>query len=290
MQRYTDTYIFNDQARFEAIDTLRDSLQLPPAKPEPIIDQAQSPLTIGIELEMTWRHAFAELATKWPTSGPTPRSFEPSDIFNTFTKEYGSHDKKLRPTLERISEVIPRVGFDAYWEFSFLPSKNIQVTLSELAILYEKEILQNDEDYSMHMTVSGIDNDRDAFAFLCGLELNGGTTPERILQATKTTNGAWAYKGNGGILKREPKELRGDDKIAYEFRTLLGRSQRQIGSALFEAAKIGTILQDPSQWEAFRASIEATLRHQGLETKRWSHPKEDALPWLKYAQLLKSTV
>lgn len=275
--------LFNDSSRYAAIARLRKDLALPDYYPE---NPIYSPLSIGIEIEMTWRQAFPDLSQKYSESPNKLGRF--SREYHEFSQEYSKHDKQLLPLLQRIEPVIPRVGNDAYWEFSFLPAHNMGVTDAELAVLYDTCILRDGNDYSLHMTVAGIDNDRDAFAFLCGLEQNGGSTPDRILEAMHSQKGAWARKGSGGIVKRRPDELMGNSTVGYEFRTLVGKSQEQINATLSTAAHLSQIHEQPEEWKEYRKETEGRLRAHGLEVKSWGSPRANEAPWLRYVELLDS--
>jgi hypothetical protein len=157
-----------------------------------------------------------------------------------------------------------------------------------LSLLYDAAILRNDQEYSLHMTVAGIDNDRDAFAFLCGVEQAGGTSPQRIIEAAHSKKGSWARKGKGGALKRRPDELLGDEEVGYEFRTLSAQSEAQMNTVLTTAAELSHVyVNDPEAWKAYRASIEHKLSEHELPLKAWPKPKDDATTWLAYSGLVR---
>lgn len=275
--------VFDDAARLRAVVALRDEFHLEPMER---IDSEPSPFTIGIEIEMTWRQAFPDLAEQWPTP-PDKNILSPS--YRKFSSAYDQRDKLLRPQLQTITKVIPHVGFDAYWEFSFLPTKNVSVTAQELRFLYDAGILLDGQNYSLHMTVAGIDNYRDAFAFLCCIEMAGGTTPARILEAIESKKGAWSRKGGGGIMKRTPNELHGEDEMGYEFRSLTAISQEQLNVTLATAADLSHLIRhDPDTWKVLRADIEQTLIAHGLPLEQWPRPKDDSSYWYKYATLLEA--
>lgn len=284
--------VFNVEKRFAQVDKLRKSLDLPAIHKDQYRGAAElfvdSP-TIGIEIEMSWMQVFPDLAAEWDDKQVRPSHLDHASLeYKQFSKNYNRLDQKLKPTLEEIQNVIPRVGRDAYWEFSFLPSKHIGVTMVEVQTLYDAQILRDDVPYATHMTVATIDNDRDAFAFLCGLELSGGSTTERIHTAITSQKGSWARKGKGGLLKRQPFELMGSDTNGYEFRTLVATSAQQINSLLLTAHDLASLYQDnPTGWKAYRSHIEGRIRTEGLELASWERPQSNKIPWLKYAQLLK---
>lgn len=282
MERYvSNENTFNDTARFAAIHRMRSDLSLPEYYEQP---SSMSPLSVGIEIEMTWRQAFPELSQRFVSPSTLHKK---SEAYQAFSNAYDMHDKQLRPTLEHLKNVIPRVGADAYWEFSFLPTNNLSITSAELSLLYDAAILRDDQEYSLHMTVAGITNDRDAFAFLCGLEQAGGTSPQRIIDAANSKKGSWARKGKGGTLKRRPEELMGDDIIGYEFRTLSAQSEAQMNTVLTTAADLAHMYTaDPEAWKAYRGSIEHELTEHGLELKTWPQPRIDPGTWLAYTKLV----
>ncbi|HEY8886328.1 MAG TPA: hypothetical protein VIM31_02385 [Candidatus Microsaccharimonas sp.] len=284
--------VFNVEKRFSQVSRLRQSLGLQPIDTAAYLGSAtqftHAP-TIGIEIEMSWMQVFPELAAPWEAEGVRPSQLDHSSPeYKQFSKIYDRLDRKLKPTLEEIQNVIPRVGRDAYWEFSFLPSKHIGITMAELQTLYDASILRDDVPYATHMTVATIDNDRDAFAFLCGLELSGGSTAKRIETAIQSQKGSWARKGTGGLLKRQPFELMGSDKDGYEFRTLVASSAQQMSSLLLTASHLAKMYQeDPTSWKKYRSHIESHLRSNGLNLSPWGRPQSNQVPWLKYAELLK---
>jgi len=283
--------VFNVTRRFEQIDSLRNHIGLVSidhvAYGSQIVEPFDTP-TIGIEIEMSWMQAFPAMAEKWKESTVRPNTlgvFSPA--YREFHKTYDANDKALRPILEEIEHVIPRVGKDAYWEFSFLPSKHIGVSMAELQTLYDASILYDGIPYATHMTVAEIDNDRDAFAFLCGLELSGGSTPARIETAISSQKGSWARKGKGGILKRQPTELMGSDTKGYEFRTLVAQSAQQMSSLFHTAQQLANMVKnDPASWRAYRSHIESHLKAHNLALSTWGQPRQNQPQWLAYSKLL----
>ena len=275
--------VFDESTRFAAITRLRQELSLPAVS---IPERNISPLTLGIEIEMTWRHVFPDIAAQWPS--PSELSTD-SASYAGFSRAYDAHDRALKPTLEHIQTVIPRVGNDAYWEFSFLPAKNLAITGTEIDLLYDADILRDGNQYSLHMTVAGIDNTRDAYAFLCALEQSGGTTADRVIEPARSLRGTWARKGVGGLVKRSSYELMGEDQTGYELRTLCATSQEQLHSTLTTAADLAHLYHhDYETWKVYRGTIEYQLSEQGLELAPWDHPKRNEAPWLKYVDILES--
>jgi len=286
--------VFDVEKRFHQISLLRRRLGITDVNSHEYLGTAEqfiSSPTIGIEIEMSWMQTFPDLAAEWVDSPIRPSQLDStSPKYKQFSKTYDKLDKKLKPTLEAIQQVIPRVGRDAYWEFSFLPSKHIGVTIAEVETLYDAHILRNDVPYATHMTVASLDNDRDAFAFLCGLELSGGSTPERIRTAITSQKGSWARKGEGGLMKRQAHELIGEDSNGYEFRTLVATSAQQMTSLLLTAHQLATMYQeDPTSWRSYRTHIESHLQSSGLNLSAWQRPALDSQPWLKFADLLNKT-
>lgn len=283
--------VFKPERRFEQITKLRKSLGLEPLDEYSFgqgVEVDRHATTIGIEIEMSWDQAFPQLGAEWQEKEQRPETLpRSSPAFKDFSRKYNKHDQKLRPLLREIEQVIPRVGVDAYWEFSFLPSKHIGVTLAELQTLYDAQILRDGVSYATHMTVAGIDNDRDAFAFLCGLEISGGSDDERILRAITSKKGSWARKGFSGLLKRRPEELMGTDTEGYEFRTLVASSMDQMTSLFLTARDLGEMYQqNPNEWKKYRAHIESILKEKGLDLSPWPAPRTNQVPWMTYANIL----
>jgi len=279
--------LFNSSARFAQISKLRSALALPEIDTGIYADHSEqfidSP-TIGIEIEMTWAQAFPTLAEQWKGL-----KFQDSPLDRTLpeNQEFDKLDQELQSKLTEVKKVIPRVGIDGYWEFSFHPSKHIGVTIAEAQTLYDASILHEGLNYATQMTIAGINNDRDAFAFLCALELSGGSSPERIESAATSLKGTWARKGKGGLLKRRPEELMGMDTEAYELRTLITTSSDQLTSLLLTAHQLAVMhQQDPDAWKEFRTHIESRVKAHGLNLTIWGHPRQNQGVWSKYGQLL----
>ena len=298
MERFLSTgpvEVFDTDRRFAQINNLRARLSnkhdIPLSPLNPNIFGAQSDRyaevpTMGIEIEINWRHVFPELSESWGESRPKDADKD-SPEYIAFSEEYNRRDGQLKPVLEDISKVIPHVGKDAYWEFSFLPTKHIGITLAELQTLYEAGILRDGESYATHMTIASIDNERDAFAFICGIEIAGGTTPERI--ASAYTQGSYDRKGKGGIHIRHPDELIGDDTSGYELRTLVVTSLEQATRFILTASQLGEMYQnDPAAWANYRTHIWSVMESIGVPLKAWDMPRVNINPWVKYAEFLAS--
>jgi len=291
LQKTDKSDVFNVSTRFKQVEVLRSQLGLPSIDIATYGATAESTLdtpTIGIEIEMSWMQAFPDMAVEWQASTVRPAELKSyTSEYKMFHRQYDMHDRQLKPLLEQVQHVIPRVGKDAYWEFSFLPSKHIGISIAELQTLYDASILHNGIPYATHMTVAEIDNDRDAFAFLCGLELSGGSTAERIETAFSSSKGSWARKGRGGLLKRAPSELMGNDTEGYEFRTLVARSFSQMTSLFHTAQQLAHIYKhSPEEWKAYRSHIESHLKNNDLSLSVWDQPRRDDTMWLAYGALL----
>jgi|GEM_PF-1369226 len=286
LERLSPDQLFDTPTRLAHVNKLREDLQLPEyITSTPTQDTRQRP-TAGIEIEMSWRQAFEDMHERWLYSSDSPRDYDmDSEEYREFYKGYKRNDHRLRPLLQTITPVIPRVGFDAYWEFSFRPTKDATVADAELSTLYDAGILFEDIPYPTHMTIANIPSDRDASAILCLLEQAGGTTPKRIDAARTAMKGSWAQKGLGGQRKRTADELEGKDTSAYEFRTLVTTSPEQMHK-LFQLGQelAHTCLTHPLAWRHTRDTVEDSLRSQGLPLKLWDAPKEDAAPWQTYSE------
>lgn len=121
------------------------------------LDSVDQGATVGIEIEMSWPQAFPSMA-KWDRPDIRPRQLaEDGPEYAEFSQEYDRNDCRLKPLLSQIERVIPRVGRDAYWEFSFLPTRDVSVLMAEVETLYEKNILHPGSAYATHLTLSGVE-------------------------------------------------------------------------------------------------------------------------------------
>lgn len=284
LERLGDHELFETPTRFAHLNALRGhlgltSLEAPAIPPEP------STPTAGIEIEMTWRQAFKDMHDPWLDSNIVPRydldinSAEYKAFHANYTRNYNT----LIPRLHSLTPVIPRVGEDSFWEFSFRPTKDPAVANAELTTLYDAGILFEDIPYPTHLTLAGIPSIRDAAAILCRLEQAGGTTPERLASPEHSKKGTWMQKGMGGIRKRNTHELEGDDTVAYEFRTLVTTSPEQMDRVFRLGQELAhTCLHSPTAWKSERDKVEALLVANGLPLRMWGHPNREPLVWEAY--------
>jgi len=291
----SEELIYNRRYRMRKTQAMRQQLGLEPYQDASLHnDELDTPRTVsvGIEIEMTWQDVMPELARQWQDSDKRPRDFpSSSDEFKTFSADYNAQDIVLKPVLQHIIQpTIPRVGTDAYWEFSFLPTRDVEVTAAELSSLYEANILSEDHEYSLHLIVSDIPSNRDAFALMTFLELNGGTTPQRLMQAAHSKKGSWARKGIGGVRKRYGYELIGAD-TAYELRTLSATSFETTIQLLRTAQLCTELMNSPDDrdfrtWVDIRNRMERFLVENDLPLEAWKSPKTDIAVWQRYAALI----
>jgi len=288
LERLRDDSLFDTPARFTHLNKLRSQLGLS-ALSLPVDSANSTAATAGIEIEMTWRQAFKDMHDPWLNSDIVPRYDLDinSTEYRAFHLDYTRNYTQLVPRLHSITPVIPRVGDDSFWEFSFRPTKDPAVANAELTTLYDADILFEDIPYPTHMTLAGIPSIRDAAAILCRLEQEGGTTPERLASPEHSKKGTWMQKGMGGIRKRYATELEGSDTVAYEFRTLVTTSPEQMDRVFrLGQALAYTCLHDPDEWKKERGAIEASLVAQGLPLRMWGHPNREPLVWKAYRETL----
>lgn len=294
--------VFDPEVRLERLSKLRANLGLSAThySVEPVMSDLPS---IGIEIETTWDQIMSDMHEEWLNSDTRPSQLHEHSLdYVQWAKRYNNNDRILKPLLQSITPVIPRVGFDAYWEFSFNPTKSITPLAAELAMLYESGIrrtrnrplttglLSEGIPYATHMTIAGITNDRDAFTILCNLEQAGGSSPERIEKAMSSKKGSWAQKGYGGLRRREAYELQGADTSAYEFRTLICTSAEQMTRLLHLGQKLAhTCLTNPTEWRDIQLKTEDTLRTNGLPLSAWGHPNQQPEIWNTYASILETS-
>ena len=281
MRSIPESELFDPHTREESVRWLRKTLALPP-KPIEADPALISPLTVGIEIEETWRQALPALGAQWPAERGSPRNVLSAEELTAFYTAYNVEDTVVQPVLSSIMPAIPSPSFDSYWEFSLYPSKDLNYTKMEADSLFEAGLLKDVHEYPLHMTVAGIQNDRDAFTFVSALEMSGATTKERLARAAIARAGAWAQKSIGGIRRRRPDELSGGDTIGYELRTLCVSSQEQLARTLGKAAELAT-LYTSSDWKEFQTDVEQRQRSAGLQLAPWPKPHDDVVMWERYS-------
>lgn len=280
---------FDTSYRMRRLNELRVECGLTPKDIDS--DDTMKKPSVGIEIEMTWRQAFQDMQD-WKGATTRPKDLDPeSPRYKDFAERYDANDRQLRPLLEHVEQVIPRVGRDAYWEFSFLPVYDPTLLSLEVETLFELGILHKHEEYATHLTVAGVDNDRDAFAIMVACEMAGGTTPERLQAPLRTQAGAWSRRHDvvGGLRRRAHHELYGEATCGYELRTLVTKSPHQITEVVRLAQELAYMMQcDPESWLHVRGEIEARLTDSHLPLSSWDNPKNQPDIWQKYSQLVHS--
>jgi hypothetical protein len=275
--------VFDDTLRMKRLNGLRHRLGL--AAFEDIVQSEPDVPSLGIEIELTWDQAIPELREQWLGNSLRPASLNPhSRQYKEFRKLYAQGHRRIQQQYRKIKDVFPQVSEDAYKEFSFNPSRNVRVIASEVETLYDMDILTEGTEYSTHLTISDVTSDYDAYALLCLLEMNGGTTVNRITAPSRSRTGSWAQKGAGGILKRRPEELIGGTQIAYELRSLVTTDPEQLASVL-ETAQNTVVDQNHhrEKWELQRRAIKKSFEAAGLIWTDWDDPRQPSEIWNGYA-------
>lgn len=280
--------IFDSSLRIRRLNALRSQLHLSETSLSLLDEGSVHSPTIGIEIEMTWDQALTDLRERWLGSADRPKDYEKSSpTYQQFSKLYHKNHHRLLPQLNLVSKVIPRVGFDAYWEFSFLPTRDIRVATAELHTLYDAGILAEGIPYATHMTIASLPSMIDAQLIAYLLEQAGGSTQERIETAITSKKGSWAQKGQGGVRKRYAHELIGADTVAYEIRTLVCSSTEQTGSIIQLGQQLGRrAIINPEEWVATKQSVFERLKAQDLPLTEWGSPKTHSDLWRKYGKQL----
>lgn len=278
---------FDPEYRLGRLNQLRVELGLSPLSIE---FEAPQGVSVGIEIEMMWWQAFEDMS-HWGDSQLRPRDLDQSsEEYKQFAADYDRNEQQILPLLQEIEAVIPRVGNDAYWEFSFLPTRHPEVLKAELDTLFELGVLRTDQDYATHLTVAGVHNRRDAFMLLTAAELAGGTTSDRLLLPTRQVGGAWSrrYDTTGGMRHRAAHELYGPGSSGYEFRTLTTSSAEQIHQVIRVVQELATSsLYHEARWLEQRRILEKVLVDNNLPLSDWPHPQDDPTYWQRYAELIR---
>lgn len=152
---------------------------------------------IGIEIEVKWRDYFPELFDKYLKN----TNFKDlSDVEKeNLTQECYILEDKLLPVLNKVTECGIEKGADKYWEFAFPPTSNINHTVEQIRILNKINAIPEGK-HSLHLTIGGINNNRDTYYLLLLLEVLF-CDKERLQSAfhkdNKQLSSTWARKGMG---------------------------------------------------------------------------------------------
>ena len=276
-----ERHAFDTTYRIGQLNKTRKLFGLEPTE----VVSGQAGDTVGIEIEMTWPQAFPDMAP-WDRADVRPKDLaKDSAEYRAFCEAYDRNERRLLPKLKQLEAFIPRIGRDAYWEFSFRPSKHVEILVAEVEMLYQAGILHDGYQYATHLTLAGRLNNSDAHAMLYMLEQMGGSTPQRLTSAV-----GWSRKGSGGMRQRYHHELLGQDMAGVEFRSLVTTSPNQIGDSLRLAQALGRMQrEEPEQWMVIRGAAFEHLRGLRLPLNDWPKPKDDPGLWDTYAGSLGSS-
>lgn len=248
--------------------------------------------TLGIEIELPWPTMLrrvddeaAELLAASSGFWGLP-SVEKARIQKGFDRLDAAYKDLVGAAFD---EDIAR-GNDGFAEFALRPKKDPEELVVTTAKLYKTGVLQDGEDYPLHVTIGNVPLVQSSWLVLMCMEMSGGTTPERIVQ-TKT----WDRKGQAGILARSPAELQLGSTVGFEMRSLALTGTEQLQDTLRIAQGMGELLvsklaednQAQSRWrDVYKFMMDEVAAHGIDASYQWPNPQDDINPWADVSKAL----
>jgi hypothetical protein len=228
---------------------------------------------IGIEIEVKFSNYFPFIYNKYLSSGKI-YSLEEQNIIN---EEISILEKPLLDKLEKTIEAgIPR-GKDKYWEFSFLPQKDLTELYYQVEILKKVNLIPKGE-HSLHITIGDYKINKKIYCILMAMELLF-TNKERIFAGfPKDGNNfkGWARKGNGGILVKDSSKLV-NSSYGVELRTLTIDENTNIYDLFYF---LNYLINNKNSLNSLRDK----MIEVGLPDKNWEVPFCQYDTWTKYIE------
>lgn len=233
---------------------------------------------LGIEIEVPFSSFFPDLWARYSLAERGIRGLEIHEL-EALSRECVEPERALREKLAlTVAAGIPR-GNDRYWEFSLPPAREVALLVEAVRLLTAAGVLPRGRRHSLHLTISGLHANRDAYTLLGVLEALH-VTPERLasglVQSRQAIHTGWARKGKSGILEKGAADLLGPAPCAVELRTLqLPGDDMELQDLLARAQGWAHAIAhtDKSPWWSIWCSVRDLFRHQlhdlGLPDANW---------------------
>jgi hypothetical protein len=218
-------------------------------------------VSIGIEVELQWRHILPDALADVLASGSwSEMSEQQQALFNEQAEPIGyPHQARCRET---IALGIPSRGDDGLWEFSHRPARQYRTLVEEVRQLVEAGLVPESKALSMHVTLGNVAADERAGTLLRALEIAGGSTAQRLL--TPNRSYSWARRGEAGVARRSSWKLELGHEQGFEFRSLAFQNLGQLSEVLALAQAGGMMIRQAQagetgavdSWQTFTAELE----------------------------------
>lgn len=225
-------------------------------------DHRASAVSIGIELELQWRHILPDNLAEVLRSGAWhTMDEEQRQLFNDEAEPIGyPHQARCQET---IMLGVPSRGNDGLWEFSHRPAWQYQTLVEEVKQLVDAGLVPEGKDLSLHITLGNVEADERACLLLRALEVAGGSSIERLLDPNRAQG--WARRGDAGIARRAGWKLEFGHRCGVELRSLEFHDVGQLNHLLSLAQAGGNMIQRVQagdhgaieSWQIFVAELEA---------------------------------
>lgn len=251
--------------------------------------------TIGIEIELPWRHVLRRVD---PEAGELLRSpggfYALPDVARARVQQgFDAVDERYRDLADSFfgDDIVKKS--DGYTEFAFAPKRDHNDITEIASGLYDVGLLQDGEDYPLHVTLGGIAASNKSWLILTAAELSGGVTKERITQVN-----TWSQKGVAGIRQRGARELGLGATVAIEMRSLEARSVGQLGKVLEVAQTAGAILLSSlrddytarDRWSMlYRHTMHCFDQKEIDGRTKWQNPQQSSTKWQQLGGVVADT-
>lgn len=244
-------------------------------------------ITIGVEVEVRWRSYFPEL---WKNHLEGKVYSELSyDEKELLTKLCDAEEAILLPKLKATERLgIPK-GKDKYYEFALEPAHHPSVIWYELELLKAANLIPDNMKHSLHITLGGMEANKDAYLMLMCLELLGYSSTERLCSAAVTDKAVlWGRRGRAGIRERESYQMKLGKTTGIELRTLeLPTDQKEIEYLLFITWMMANYIKNKDRYPAWNnvvLELEGIAENNNIDiSKNWGRPYENPEVWIDFA-------
>jgi hypothetical protein len=240
-------------------------------------DSIISPYSIGIEIEVKFKYLFPEIHEKWFSKNKYEEYDD--DFRRILNTEIKYAEANILPKLQKTIECgIPR-GLDRYWEFAFNPVNDLSLTIQQIEILKELNLIPNGE-HSLHITIAGLKPNNNVYWLLSYLELLfiDKSRIEKGFSKTYTkSSDTWAKKGYGGICEKNHHDLIGCN-VGFEMRTLTINENTDLVKLFSILAKYLNMIHKKENIDIFDKLI-SEYESRGLPNKNWQKPHMEPEIW-----------
>ena len=238
-----------------------------------------SSFSVGIEIEVKFRHYFPELFDKYfKNTSWGDRSPSEQDEINSII---GKSEESLLFKLNKTKELGINTGNDCYWEFALDPVWDLSLIVSQIHLLRDIGVLPKGE-HSLHMTIGNLKKDRDSYWVLMFAELLFSSRERLETGVNKEKNKTYFRKGVAGLLEKRWRLI--ECKSASELRSLEIVVDDKISLTSGKMEIFNRILNDPKLRAYVIKKSKVIFERLGLPDENWGNYKSNGEVWDRYIE------